>query len=482
MPIQWDKEFNHPSTEQWIEEMKKSIKDPKELEKLIWHTDNGFDLNAFYRKEDSGKLNSSNFSSVKSDWEIRQLIYTDKIIAANQSALLALENGADSLYFKGAEIGTEKEVSALFKNIHLDWISTHFDFDESNVVWLYVYLDYLQLNNLDAKAIKGSINYDPLSELLINGNFHYDEKETERIFASVLQTVNTELPNFKIVNINANLIRESGGNAVQEIAIALAMLVEYLEWADRNKINQDVVWQHLQFHLSISNEYFLEIGKLRAFRILFNNIAKAYQKENLEPYVHAINSRRNKTVYDAHNNLIRSTTEAMSAAIGGANSITILPFDEAYKLSDEFSYRLSRNIQLILKEESMFNKVSDPSAGSYYIEQITQKMVDASWKLFLEIEKNGGYIASLKNKFIQQQVQVVAEKQNSDFISGKLASVGTNKYPNKTETKIGEYTKVEHVDISNENKIVIPLKPIRLSEKIEFERMKLEGGQAIQKN
>jgi methylmalonyl-CoA mutase len=172
----------------------------------------------------------------------------------------------------------------------------------------------------------------------------------------------------------------------------------------------------------------------------------------------------------------------MSAAIGGASSISIVPFDETYRLPDEFSYRLSRNIQLILKEEAFMDEVTDPSAGSYYIEQITQKMVDASWKLFLEMEKNGGFIASLKNKFIQQKVQVIAEKHNNDFMSGKIVSVGTNKYPNKTEVKTGEYTKVEHTDISNENKIAIPLKPIRLAEKLEFERIKQESNSTVTKN
>jgi methylmalonyl-CoA mutase len=474
MPIHWSNEFPVPTTLQWIEEIKKSVKDPKELEKLIWSTDDGFDLNAFYRKEDTAKLPLFNLATIQHDWEIRQVIYSDKIMAANQSALLALENGADSLYFRANQVGTEKEVNALLKNIRLDWIATHFDFEESNVAWLYLYLDYLQFNNLNPSTIRGSINYDPMSELLLTGNFHYDEKEARKIFGSVLQTVEQELPLLKIVNVNASHIRESGGNAVQEIATALAMIVEYLEWADQHNIDQAVIWNHLQIHLSISQEYFLEIGKFRAFHILFHTLAKAYKRENEKPYIHAIQSRRNKTIYDAHNNLIRSTTEAMSAAIGGVNSISILPFDETYRLPDEFSYRLSRNIQLVLKEEAMMNKVSDPAAGSYYIEQITQKMVDASWKLFLEIEKNGGYIASLKNKLIQQKVQLIAEKQQSDLMSGKWVSVGTNKYPNKTETKTGEYTKVEHTDISNENKIAIPLKPVRLAEKIEFERLKQE--------
>jgi len=172
----------------------------------------------------------------------------------------------------------------------------------------------------------------------------------------------------------------------------------------------------------------------------------------------------------------------MSAAMGGVDSMTLLPFDETYRLPDEFSYRLSRNIQLVLQEESRLHLVNDPAAGSYYIEQITHKMADAAWKLFLEMEKQGGFIASMKNKFIQQKILVVAEKEQADFISGQLVSVGTNKYPNKNEIKTGEYTKVEHVDISNENKIAIPIKPVRLAEKLEFERMKQESSSTVIKN
>jgi methylmalonyl-CoA mutase len=480
MSINWSDEFEKPSTQQWIEEIKRSVKDPKELEKLIWHTNNGFDINAFYRQEDIAHVSSPSFSN-NNHWDIRQVIYTDKIMAANQSALAALENGAGSLYFRSNSLGTEKEINALLKNIRLDWISTHFDFEESNVAWLYVYLDYLQTNHFDPLQIKGSINYDPLSELLLWGNFHYDEKETKKVFGSVLQSVQLEIPQLKIININASHVRESGGNAVQELAVALSMMVEYIEWTQENKIDPELIWNNHQFHLSISHEYFLEIAKFRAFKILFKNLAKAYGKENV-PFIHAINSRRNKTVYDPHNNLIRATNEAMSAAMGGVDSMTLLPFDETYRLPDEFSYRLSRNIQLVLQEESRLHLVNDPSAGSYYIEQITHKMADAAWKLFLEMEKQGGFIASMKNKFIQQKILVVAEKEQADFISGELVSVGTNKYPNKNEIKTGEYTKVEHVDISNENKIAIPIKPVRLAEKLEFERMKQESSSTVIKN
>src|SRR5688572_2386131 len=482
MPLDWSQEFTIPSTQQWLDEIKKSVKDPKELEKLVWTTNNGFDLNSFYRKEDNGSIQPFSLTGSDNEWEIRQIIYAEKIVVANQSAIAALENGADSLYFKSNTVGSEKEVNALLKDIRLDWISTHFDFEESNVAWLYLYLDYLHLNNLDPRKIKGSINYDPMSELLVNGNFHYEENESIKIFGSVLQTVSQQMPEFKIVNVGANLIRESGGSAVQELAVALSMTVEYIEWAEKNKIDPSLIWKHLQYHLSISNEYFLEIGKFRAFRILFNHLSAAYGIKNVQPFVHAINSRRNKTIYDPHNNLIRATNEAMSAAIGGVQSISILPFDETYRLPEEFSYRLSRNIQLILKEESRMHMVSDPGSGSYYIEQITDKMVAHAWKLFLEMEKTGGFIASLKNKLIQQKLLVIAEKQQADFISGKQVSVGINKYPNKSETKTGEYTKVEHTDISNENKIAIPIKPVRLAEKLEFERLKQESNTTLQKN
>lgn len=481
MSVNWLSDFEIPQTEAWIEAVRKSVKDPKELEKLIWNNPNGFDLNPLYRKEDTDQINT-NILSGDPDWEINQLIITDKIIAANQSALLALENGADAIYFKGTQIGNENEINALLKGIRIDWTKVHFDFEESNVAWLYLYLDYLKSNDYKTSEIKGSVNYDPLAEVLVHGNFHYEEKESQTIFASVLNTVATEIPQLKIVNINANLIREAGGNAVQEIAVALSMLVEYLDWADKNNINQQHIWNNHQFNLSISHEYFIELAKFRAFNILFSHIAGAYQVSKLRPYLHGININRNKTLYDSYNNLIRATTEAMSGAMGGCNSITIKPYDESYRLPDEFSYRLSRNIQILLKEEAKLNKVSDPGAGSYYIEEITDKLATGAWKLFLDIQQQGGYLAALKKKFIQQHVQMTAEKEQSDFVSGKHVLVGTNKYPDKKEMRKTDYTKVIHADISNPDKIAIPLKPVRLAEKIEIERLKLENEQTLQKN
>lgn len=481
MSVNWLNDFEKPLTETWIEAVRKSVKDPKELEKLIWNTPNGFDLNPLYRQEDLSKLNISTPSGTL-DWDINQLIITDKIIAANQSALSALENGADAIYFKGTQIGSENEVNALLKNIRLDWTKVHFDFDESNVAWLFLYLDYLKTNSYNTSEIVGSVNYDPLSELLVHGNYHYDEKETESIFNSVLQTVVKELPQFKIVNINAHLIRESGGNAVQEIAVALSMFVEYLEWAQNNELDQSIVWNQHQFNLSIGSEYFIELAKFRAFKILFEHIATAYNKKNIRCQLHGINSSRNKTLYDPYNNLVRASCEAMSGAMGGCSAITIKPYDECYRLPDEFSYRLSRNIQILLKEEAKINKVLDPGAGSYYIEEITDKLITSAWNLFLKIQEKGGFVAAIKNKFIQQQVQVVGEKEQSDFIAGKRVLVGTNKYPNKSEVRKTDFTKVIHADISNPDKIAIPLKPVRLAEKIEIERLKLENEQTLQKN
>lgn len=481
MTVNWLKDFDIPGTESWIEAVKKSVKDPKELEKLIWQTNHGFELNPLYRKDDTAKIGLPSIGN-NPNWEINQLILTDKIMAANQSAIKALENGADAIYFKGSQIGTENEVNALLKNIRLDWTKVHFDFEESNVAWLYVYIDYLSTHNYTLSDIKGSINYDPLSEVMLFGNFHYDSTETESIFSSVLNTVSQQLPNFDLLNINACYIRESGGNVIQEVAIALSMFVEYLEWADKTNVDPNYLWHHHQFNLSISQEYFIELAKFRAFHYLFEQLATAYQLKNIRPKIHGINTSRNKTLYDNYNNLIRATCEAMSGALGGCRSITIKPLDESYRLPDEFSYRLSRNIQLILKDESKLHLVSDPGSGSYYIEEITHKIMNAAWKLFLDIEQQGGYLQAMKKKFIQQQVQVVAEKEQSDFLSGRYVLVGSNKYPNKTETKKTDFTKVVHADISNPDKIAIPLKPSRLSEKIEIERLKLENESTVQKN
>lgn len=469
--IDWSKDFQDSNAKEWIEEIKKSIKDSSELEQLLWKTYEGFSINSFYTHESDIK----HFPLTKKNkgWEIRQLIYTDKIQAANQSILKALENGADSILYKGSLPDTESEITALFKDIKLDWIANHFDFGESNLAWLYLWIDLCNSKKLDLNKLHGSINYDPLGDLMISGNFDYNQEETEKVFGAYIQTSKLDLPLFKSIGINARNIRESGGNATQELAVAIAIFVEYVEWIKKNSLNPEDYLSLFQFNLSVEGNYFIEIAKFKAFRVIYQMVMEAYGWKNI-PIINATTTNRNKTVYDEYNNILRSTSESMSAIIGGVDSVTILPFNENHKLPDEFSYRMSRNIQILLKEEVFLDKVEDVAAGSYYIDYIIQELINHSWGLFIEIENQNGYISALKNKYIQQKVEQINVTQQTNYNSVKDVLIGSNKYINKSETKSGQFTKLFHQDISKEEKLIIPLKLSRLSEKIEIQRLKSE--------
>jgi methylmalonyl-CoA mutase len=403
-------------------------------------------------------------------------------MAANQSALKALENGADSLVFKGSDVPSEREMDALFKDIHLDWFPSHYDLGESNTALLYLLLDYFETNNYDLAAMKGSIYIDPLSDLYLQGNFDYTEQETFRLLKTLLETGIRQLPGFRLVHINTLNLRDAGASAAQELGIGLAQAAEYLHRLTDMGLDAADILPRMQFYSGTGGDYFMEIAKYRALRQLLDMLSQAYGHPQISIPVLAATAHRNKTVFDPHNNMLRATAETMAAAIGGADQVTVMPFDEIYRQPDEFSYRMTRNLQLILKEEAAIGLVVDASAGSYYIETLTQKLADQSWELFLEIEKQGGYISALKNKFIQQQIEFVSNKEKQEVTEGKKVLIGTNKYVNKNERKSGEYTRVHENPVFRPEMLVVPIRPERLAEKLETERLKLESQKAEKEN
>lgn len=478
--MKWFEEFPKPTTEAWISEIRKSVKDPAELAKLVWDTPEGFRVNSFYRQEDLPETPVPLFAA--RPWEIRQVIYTDKIMAANQSALKALENGADSLLFKGSQAPSEAELDALFNQVHLDWFSHHYDMGESNMAMLYLLIDYFRSKGYDTGALKGSILYDPLGDLYLTGNYEYSRNDMVEIMKTMLETVQTQLPGFRLLTVNTVPLRNSGGNAVQELGTAISQMVEYLHLLSDAGIPVANVLPHLQFQLGTGGAYFMEVAKYRALRLLYRKVMAAYGISGTEPAIHAVSSERNKTVYDPYTNMLRSAAEAMAAVTGGADSVMVLPFDETFRMPDEFSYRMTRNLQLVLKEETGLHLAGDVAAGAYYVEVLTQKLSDAAWEFFLQCEKHGGYTGALSAKYIQQEVQAAALRQQQEFTDGKLVLIGTNKYPQKDEVKSGEFTRVEHPPLLRPQLAFVPLRPSRLSENLENQRLKMETDKASLQN
>jgi methylmalonyl-CoA mutase len=275
--------------------------------------------------------------------------------------------------------------------------------------------------------------------------------------------ISKQVSNCSIININSSLYQNAGANMVQELAYSLAHANEYLNRI--STINQPIV-----FKISVGTNYFFEIAKLRAYRILFNCIAKEYNP-NLECHLVVTPTKRNKTIYDYNVNMLRTTTECMSAIIGGADAIANLPYDSLYHKDNEFGDRIARNQLLILKNESYFDKVNNPADGTYYIESLTHQLAEKALILFKDIEANGGFLKQLNEGIIKRKIQESADKEQELFDSGKEVLLGTNKYPNKDDKMKHDLELFPFVKVNPRKTLITPIIEKRLAEKLEQERL-----------
>uniref|UniRef100_UPI00286C59E1 methylmalonyl-CoA mutase family protein n=1 Tax=Flavobacterium sp. TaxID=239 RepID=UPI00286C59E1 len=307
------------------------------------------------------------------------------------------------------------------------------------------------------------IQVDPIHQLITDGNW-FESAEKDNF--EVLNSVSAERKNISFVNINANIYQNAGANMVQQLAYTLAHINEYF-----NQIK--VINQPITIEVSVGTNYFFEIAKLRALRLLFNTLAKEYN-HNLDCHIIVTPTKRNKTLYDYNTNMLRSTTECMSAILGGANAISNLAYDAIYHKDNEFGDRISRNQLLVLKHESYFDVVNNPADGTYYIESLTTQLAEKALSLFKEIEANGGLIKQLKEGNIQKKIQESAQKEQDLFDSGKEVLLGTNKYPNKNDKMKNDLELFPFVKIKPRKTLITPIIEKRLAEKLEQERISLE--------
>jgi methylmalonyl-CoA mutase len=288
---------------------------------------------------------------------------------------------------------------------------------------------------MDNDKIKGSINFDSLGFFLLYGKFYGSADENYRDIVEIMESAKNLL-DFRIITVNGNHYHNAGAHIVQELAFALSQGNEYLAALTGQGITIDELAPRMQFTIAVGSNYFLEIGKLRALKLLWAKIVEQYKPGNpdsMKINIHAETSAWNKSVYDPYVNMLRTTTESMAAAIAGVDSITVEPFDATYKKSDEFSARIARNQQIVLKHEAYFNKVADPAAGSYYIENITDSIAEAAWKLFVKMESMGGFIKAVKSGFIKEEIEKTCQKRDMDIAMRKQVFVGVNQYPNLQE-------------------------------------------------
>jgi len=484
-------DFPPVTTREWEDVIQKDLKGADYEKKLVWKTNEGFQVKPYYRSESLKKVDFLNTLPGKfpftrgnknenNQWHIRQDIVVDDIKKANKKALEILMKGVTSLGFilDPKFEPTIDDIEKLCENIYADAVELNFIcfHNSKNIVQHIVKL--AKKYNRDLDKIYGSVDFDPLGQYTLKGCFPESSEASFDLVKSMIESAG-HLPNFKVISVNGKYFHNAGATNVEELAFSLAQGVSYLTQLTERGLSINEIAPRMKFNFAVGSNYFMEIAKIRAARLLWAQIVHAYGpccESKTKMFIHSTTSNWNKTVYDAHVNMLRTTTESMSSIIGGADSLTVNPYNAIYEPATDFSERISRNQQLLLKEESYLDKVVDPAAGSYYIENLTSSVVEEAWKLFLEVQEKGGFLEAFKAGFIQDTIKKSVQKSDMDIATRKEVLLGTNQYPNPTEFREDKLDQsvLEAFDCTDEKAEVETLKMYRGSQAFEELRYKTD--------
>ncbi len=444
-------EFDAVSSKQWKQKIQAELKGADYNQTLVWESPEGIKVKPFYHNDEFENTISVDIKA--SEFQVLQTIYVFDIQKSNARAKDTLNRGAESIYFIIEK--QETDLNLLFAELPKE---------------IYYYLKPLFLSEDFTKAVnqfaknngyKISLLLDPIHQLGKDGNW-FDSLNAD---FSILNTINatSDLP---FLSVNLGLYQNAGATIVQQLAYTLAHLNEYF-----NRISK--LKTQITIEVSVGSNYFFEIAKLRALRMLTQILSKEFDY-NLDLNIIAQPTKRNKTIYDYNVNMLRTTTECMSAVLGGANAISNLAFDLIFHKENEFGDRIARNQLLVLKHESYFDKVDNPADGAYYIETLTEQLAEKALELFKDIEKNGGLITQLIQGTIQRKITESADKEQQLFDQEKEVLLGTNKYPNKDDRMKQDLELYPFVKQHPRKTLITPIIEKRLAEKIEQERLSLE--------
>ena len=482
-------QFPPVSTEEWRAKVEVDLKGADFNKKLVWRTNEGFNVQPMYRAEDIKDLKTTDSlpgeypyvrgTKTNNDWYIRQEIEVCCPKAANEKATEILGKGVTSLGFKLKEDIDAEGLKTLLAGIDLAKVEVNFDCCPNKALQLAKDLVEVVKAAGAADTFSGSIGFDPFRRLLKHGKDF--PKDIKALAAEIVKAV-ADVKNLRVLAVNTDKLCNAGAYIYQELGYALSWGNEWLSQLTDAGIDATEAAKRIKFNMGISTNYFMEIAKFRAARMLWAQIVKQYEPKcdcACKMNVHATTSEFNQTIFDAYVNLLRSQTESMSAALAGVDSITVTPFDKQYKNPDDFSERLARNQQLLLKEESHLDKIVDPAGGSYYVETLTMSIANEAWKLFLATEEQGGFYAALKAGEVQKAVNESSDKRHTDVARRKESLLGTNQFPNfnevandKIECEGGKCCCGHNNDAEAETDAVEALKNTRAAS--EFEALRLE--------
>jgi methylmalonyl-CoA mutase len=424
------KEFPPVSTEAWEEAIARDLKGAEYAKKLIWQTPEGLAVKPYYRAEDISGLDyldgaPGDFPYVRGagragGWRIREEIDAANPEEANREAQSAVAAGAEEIAFRNTAVANASDLAMLLVN--LDGIPIHFE--NASVPLLRLLIARLGERQRMSPV---SADFDPLTNL---------------DFAAEL--LRNAAPAFAPFVIHGERFEESGATAQEEAGFALAAGVDFLAEMQARAIDVNAAAASLAFSFAMGANYFFQIAKLRAFRMVWAQAVESFggSKESAKARLHARTSRWNETVYDPHVNILRATTEAMAAVLGGADSVSVAPFDECYKAPDAASRRLARNTQILLKQEALLARVADPGAGSYCLEAITDFIAREAWKTMRAIESDGGFGRAQADGTIARALARSMAAREKAVVSRRSVFTGTNQYANLAEKAL------ERIDLS----------------------------------
>jgi methylmalonyl-CoA mutase len=485
-------QFPPVSTREWMEKINADLKGADFNKKLVWKTRDGLSVMPFYREEDLADLPHTSllpgdFPFVRgtqtggNDWLIRQDISVNDYEAANKTALDILMRGITSLGFviNDPESVTTESVNRLLSAIDSSSVELNFSVAGRAKELFASIKEWLVTQGTGMQQARIVISADPLGRLASNGRLCVTTEEGLDYLADLVREAAGN-PGIKCLEPSGTIFSNAGTGPVAELAYTLSLGNEYMAALTERGIEAGTAAAAMRFTLSIGPDFFPEIAKLRAARMLWSQIVRAYgvSEEASLMHIHSVTGRWNKTLFDPYVNMLRTQTEAMSAVLGGAESITVEPFDAVFRSADEFSSRIARNQQLLLMEEAHLNKVADPGAGSYYIEELTSMIAREAWKLFLGIENEGGFLAALRKGIIQNHISETAAARKADMARRKEILLGTNQYPDFRESTAPEHDPdmlfAGHLPSPEDE--VTPLVPSRGS--VDFERLRLATGRS----
>ncbi|MEM0518819.1 methylmalonyl-CoA mutase subunit beta [Aequorivita flava] len=451
-------DFDEVSAKQWKQQIQFDLKGADYNETLVWQSAEGINVKPFYHADDSNE-NFQPIPGQPNSWKIAQKIFIDEAQIANNIAIDAVNRGAEAIFFTAAK---DFEPAAVFKNFPFEKVTVYFE-----MLFLSEAFCKKLINFFSEKKATVFYNLDIIGNLSRTGNWFHNLKTDHEILDRIYKENSAQ----NLLAVDVSLYQNAGATIVQQLAYALAHANEYL---NHFSITSSAVHRSLlTFKIATGPNYFFEIAKIRALRKLYATLAKEYGA-NETCHIIASPSKRNKTLYDFNVNLLRSTTECMSAILGGANTIYNIPYDALYHKSNEFGERISRNQLLILKHESYFDAVSNPADGTYYIESLTDELAEKALLLFKEIEKGGGFLQQLKEGIIQKKIKKSAEKEQELFDSGQIKLLGTNYHPNKNDRMKDDlelYPFVKHNPIKT---LIAPIVEKRIAEITEQQRLNQE--------